>query len=132
MVIGCLEDVYRAFFLRECCVSGSAVCQGLLFIVRDYYLLSGTIILQGLLFVRDYCFFARDCYCRAMHCSINKSIIVSAVCFTWLDVDTCSIPLLSRIRTTPRRGARTPTPWEGTCCVDGVCVLMVSVVVLSH
>ena len=59
-------------FVRECCVSGSAVCQGLLFIVRDYYT-SGTAVCQGLLF------FARDCYCRAMHCSINRSIIVSAV-----------------------------------------------------
>jgi hypothetical protein len=67
MFRGCLEDVYRAFFLRECCVAGNVVCQG-------FCCLSGTIILQGLLL-----FFAKDCYCRAMHCSINRSIIVSAV-----------------------------------------------------
>jgi hypothetical protein len=49
MFRGCLEDVYRAFFLRECCVAGNVVCQG-------FCCLSGTIILQGLLVVRDYCF----------------------------------------------------------------------------
>jgi len=44
--------------VRECCVAGNVVCQGLLFIVRDYYFrdycLAGT--RQGLLVVRDYCF----------------------------------------------------------------------------
>jgi hypothetical protein len=53
-------------FVRDECLSGTSVCQGLLFVrdccfVRDY-ILSGTSVCQGLQFVRDDCL-TRDCFC---------------------------------------------------------------------